>query len=65
MRAMGASPRPAAAMAAATVVRLVVLLYGEWQDNNFAVKYTDVDYRVYSDAALLVTQVPRRAAGSE
>ncbi len=32
-------------------VRLVLLLWGELQDRYFAVKYTDVDYLVFSDAA--------------
>lgn len=33
------------------LVRIVLLVYGEWQDSNFAVKFTDVDYHVFSDAA--------------
>ncbi len=35
----------------AVFFRVVLLLYGEWQDDNFAVKFTDVDYHVFSDAA--------------
>lgn len=36
---------------AAVIIRLLLLVYGEWQDSNFAVKFTDVDYHVFSDAA--------------
>jgi len=33
------------------LIRLVLICYGEWQDRNFAVKFTDIDYHVFSDAA--------------
>lgn len=39
----------------AVVLRLTMLVYGEWQDANMQVKYTDVDYKVFSDAARFVT----------
>ncbi|KAI8049170.1 PIG-M-domain-containing protein [Syncephalis plumigaleata] len=35
----------------AILLRLVLLVYGEWQDAYMTVKYTDVDYRVFTDAA--------------
>ena len=35
----------------ATLIRLVLMFYGEYQDANFQVKYTDVDYKVYTDAS--------------
>ena len=38
------------------VFRLVLICYGEWQDRNFAVKFTDIDYHVFSDAAKHVTE---------
>ena len=38
------------------VFRVALLLYGEWQDARFAVKFTDVDYHVFSDAARHVIQ---------
>lgn len=39
---------------AALLLRGVLLVYGEWQDNNFALKFTDVDYQVLSDAGVHV-----------
>ena len=36
---------------AGALLRVSLLLYGEWQDANFEVKYTDIDYLVYSDAS--------------
>ena len=36
------------------VVRIALILYSEWHDAHSVVKYTDVDYRVFSDAARYV-----------
>jgi GPI mannosyltransferase 1 subunit M len=36
------------------VVRIILILYSEWHDAHSVVKYTDVDYRVFSDAARYV-----------
>ncbi|KAK1326745.1 GPI mannosyltransferase 1 [Acorus calamus] len=36
------------------VLRLGLIVYGEWQDAHMEVRYTDVDYLVFSDGAALV-----------
>ncbi|KAI8532583.1 hypothetical protein RHMOL_Rhmol11G0224700 [Rhododendron molle] len=36
------------------ILRLLLILYGEWQDTHMEVRYTDVDYLVFSDAASLM-----------
>ncbi|XP_047321638.1 GPI mannosyltransferase 1 [Impatiens glandulifera] len=33
------------------VLRLLLIIFGEWQDTHMEVRYTDVDYLVFSDAA--------------
>ncbi|KAM0717501.1 hypothetical protein Q7P37_007353 [Cladosporium fusiforme] len=43
--------RPWAALGAATILRVVLLFYGRWQDANSPVKYTDIDYLVFTDAS--------------
>lgn len=35
----------------AVVVRVGLIAFGRWQDSNLEVPYTDIDYKVYSDAA--------------
>lgn len=34
-----------------TLTRVALIVYSEWHDARSVVKYTDVDYRVFSDAA--------------
>uniref|UniRef100_A0A2N9IBA6 GPI mannosyltransferase I n=1 Tax=Fagus sylvatica TaxID=28930 RepID=A0A2N9IBA6_FAGSY len=36
------------------IFRAILILYGEWQDTHMEVRYTDVDYLVFSDAASLM-----------
>lgn len=38
-------------LVAAVVLRIGLIAYSEWHDTHSVVKYTDVDYRVFSDAA--------------
>ena len=33
-----------------TLLRVVLILYSEWHDAHSTLKYTDIDYRVFSDA---------------
>lgn len=40
-------------------IRMGLMLYGLWQDSTMRVQYTDVDYLVFTDAAMLVSKVWR------
>lgn len=40
----------------ATLLRVVFLLYGLWQDANSPMKYTDIDYFVFTDAARFISR---------
>lgn len=42
--------------ALAIAVRAILLAFGSWQDSHLAVKYTDIDYEVYTDAARYMVQ---------
>jgi hypothetical protein len=37
-------------------IRIGLILYSEWHDKHSIVKYTDVDYRVFTDAAKFLLQ---------
>ncbi|KAF0977695.1 hypothetical protein FDP41_003017 [Naegleria fowleri] len=36
------------------ILRMMMIVYSVWHDRNFMVKYTDVDYQVFTDAAEFV-----------
>ena len=51
-------PSFSAILAASVLVRVVLILYSEWHDAQpgVVVKYTDVDYRVFTDAARYIVR---------
>ncbi|KAG8699956.1 GPI mannosyltransferase 1 [Ceratobasidium sp. 394] len=38
-------------MLSATALRLALIIYGDYHDRHSSLKYTDIDYRVFSDAS--------------
>ncbi|CAO2657495.1 Nn.00g036210.m01.CDS01 [Neocucurbitaria sp. VM-36] len=44
-----------AVFSASIILRAVFLLYGLWQDANSPMKYTDIDYYVFTDAARFIS----------
>lgn len=46
--------RPYLVFSTTILLRLGLLLYGRWQDTHSPVKYTDIDYLVFTDAARFV-----------
>ena len=47
---------PRAVFTASIILRAVFLLYGLWQDANSPMKYTDIDYFVFTDAARFISR---------
>ncbi|KAJ0377946.1 GPI mannosyltransferase 1 [Colletotrichum chrysophilum] len=56
MAGLNALFRPVPLFGAAALLRVGMLFYGLWQDANSAVKYTDIDYLVFTDAARFTAQ---------
>lgn len=50
-------------LVAAALLRIGLIVYSEWHDAKSVVKYTDIDYRVFSDAARF-TLNPDPSAGN-
>lgn len=38
----------------ALIIRIVLLIYGIWQDGNSTLKYTDIDYWIFNDASNII-----------
>jgi phosphatidylinositol glycan class M len=47
---------PRAVFSASIILRAAFLLYGLWQDANSPMKYTDIDYYVFTDAARFIAR---------
>lgn len=47
---------PTLVFTASTLLRAAFLLYGLWQDANSPMKYTDIDYFVFTDAARFISR---------
>ncbi|KAK7756908.1 GPI mannosyltransferase 1 [Diatrype stigma] len=56
--------RPLPLFAAAALLRAVMLVYGLWQDANSPLKYTDIDYMVFTDAARFTFSPPSLSSSS-
>jgi GPI mannosyltransferase 1 subunit M len=52
---MGVFESPVQIFGLAFALRLVLLIYGIYQDSTSAIKYTDIDYFVFTDAAAYVS----------
>ena len=50
------SPSLSHLLGVSLLVRVGLVIYGEVHDRSSLLKYTDVDYRVFSDAARHLTQ---------
>lgn len=48
--------RPLLVFSASIILRIVLFFYGLWQDANSPMKYTDIDYYVFTDASRFVAR---------
>lgn len=53
---MGSDGGAMIVMLVAGLLRAGLIVYGEWQDTQMEVPYTDIDYTVFSDAARLMVE---------
>ncbi|KAI1298223.1 glycosyltransferase family 50 protein [Xylaria venustula] len=56
--------RPFPLFTSAALLRVGMLLYGLWQDAHSPVKYTDIDYLVFTDAARFTFTPPSSSSGA-
>lgn len=56
LRTMGSDGGAMIVMLVAGLLRAGLIVYGEWQDTQMEVPYTDIDYTVFSDAARLMVE---------
>ncbi|RYO80333.1 hypothetical protein DL762_007700 [Monosporascus cannonballus] len=60
----GLFSRPLPLFIAAGLLRAIMLVYGLWQDANSPLKYTDIDYLVFTDAARFTFSQPPASPSS-
>jgi phosphatidylinositol glycan class M len=53
---MGFFSSPILVFSSAIALRIILFFYGLWQDANSPMKYTDIDYYVFTDAARFVSR---------